>query len=349
MSETQYPAEIQDLIDRADQADKNSIVAAYKGKATAEKSYFSDPCDETAKFQKAARAIYYETLERLQAKYPAQKSSTPSTPSTVTRPDGLVYPANVPEDMAKVLAVADMADARDLLSRFKARDVANASASKQPTAANIRAQDMAGKSFAECLGRLVRQYLAPSDEPVSVPNRLEAVAWLNAQGYAIGKSKLYADSRKKKLLPIQDDGSVLVADLKKYINKIGLVRLSGETAPDQKLEKLYEDKLRLEVQKLEWENKKREFEYERELGKWIPREDLELELAARAAVLDSGLRTRLKVLARDMVLDLGGSPDRVPDLVGKIHQVLDGLMNEFASLRRFEVIFEPAEEIHVPE
>ena len=57
-------------------------------------------------------------------------------------------------------------------------------------------------------------------------------------------------------------------------------------------------------------------------------------------MIDSGLRTEVKARARDWVRIVGGTADRVPDLVAEICGLLDEKMNEFARLDRFQVIFE---------
>ncbi|NCC26112.1 MAG: hypothetical protein EOM25_13100, partial [Deltaproteobacteria bacterium] len=121
-------------------------------------------------------------------------------------------PANVPEDMERILSVADDADARELRSRLEAREAANALVSKSPTSGNVRSADMASRSFQDCLGRLLQKYFGHGQV---FANRTEAWRWLQAQGYSIQKTSVYNHARKG-LLKLQQDGSILLRDLEHY-------------------------------------------------------------------------------------------------------------------------------------
>lgn len=169
-------------------------------------------------------------------------------------------------------------------------------------------------------------------------NKLEAVSYLNRRGFKVGKSKFYADC-KKGLVRIQADGSILAGDLEAYARKRGLDRPDMDGSDPKKVEELHEVKLQKEIEKLDWENKRREFEYEKETGKYIPREQLELELASRAAVFDSQLRTKIRAAAREWTAIVKGSSEYTPDLIDHALDMLDQAMNEFARMDRFQVIF----------
>lgn len=169
-------------------------------------------------------------------------------------------------------------------------------------------------------------------------NKLEAVAYLNRRGFKVGKSKLYADC-KKGLVRIQADGSIFATDLESYARRQGLDRPDMDGSDPKKVEELQEIKLRKEVEKLDWENKRRQFEYEKETGKHIPRELLELELASRAAVMDSQLRTKIRARAREWTAIVQGSSEYTPELITDALDMLDQVMNEFARMDRFQVIF----------
>lgn len=174
-------------------------------------------------------------------------------------------------------------------------------------------------------------------------NRLKVLEYLQKQGYKIAKSKLYSDT-KNGYLRLQSNGSILLQDVEAYIKNLGLQRFNMDGPDPEEAELLNQQKQKKVIEKLEWENKKRKFEYEREIGRYIPREDLELELASRAGVLDSGLRTKIKTHARDWIRMAGGRADKVPEVIEDIFQVLDGQLNEFARMDRFQVIFDELEE-----
>ncbi len=170
-------------------------------------------------------------------------------------------------------------------------------------------------------------------------NKLEVVDYLQRRGFKIAKSKLYADA-KKGLLRIQADGSVYAGDAEAYARQMNLPRPDMDGPDPAKMEVAQLEKSELERRELELKIQKREFELEREQGKYLPKDQLALELASRAGVLDSGLRTKIKERARDLVHTASGKPEQVPEFVAQMMDILDEQMNEFCRMDRFQVVFE---------
>ncbi len=245
------------------------------------------------------------------------------------------------EKMNQLLEVCSSSEAAELKILHNAQIQCLKAYQKEPTAQKKRDWDAAREGLEQCMDRLWSIYLAPGSAE-ALKNRIEAVSWLKEQGYKVGKTKFYDDVKAGKV-KLKNDGSVPISELERYVRSEGLIPLSRATGHHGE-DELSEQKLKKEIEKLDWENRKREFEYERELGNYIPREELELELASRAGVLDSGLRTKIKAHARDWVRLVEGLPDRVPNLVEAISQILDEQLNEFARLDRFQVVFTGEEE-----
>jgi hypothetical protein len=166
-------------------------------------------------------------------------------------------------------------------------------------------------------------------------NKLEVVEYLQRRGFKIAKSKLYADA-KKGLLRVQADDSVYAGDAEAYARQMNLPRPDMDGPDPAQVEAAQLEKSELE---------KREFEPEQEQGKYIPKDQLALELASRAGVLDSGLRAKIKERDRDLVHTAGGKPERVPEFVAQMMEILDEQMNEFCRMDRFQVVFEDTEEV----
>lgn len=173
-------------------------------------------------------------------------------------------------------------------------------------------------------------------------NRLEAHKFLQRRGYKIGKSKFYNDV-KNGLLRIQPDGSVLKSDLDSYIKRSGLVQPDMDRDAEE-AEQLYRQKLQKEVEKLDWENKRRQFEYEKELGRYIPRSDFEAEMAARVAAHEARLRNMIRERAMEWIWTVNGDPQRAQDLMEQMGQDLNDLFNELARMDQFQVVFVSDEE-----
>ncbi|MBW2653643.1 MAG: hypothetical protein JRC91_01570 [Deltaproteobacteria bacterium] len=224
-------------------------------------------------------------------------------------------PQNLSEGRLLVLTELE----KDTLQRMK----------KDPCKANIDAWNLANKNLAE--------FLAGEKEP-SFPNRIEALAWLQRQGYKIAKSKLYKDC-KQGLLKLQNDGSVLESDLKRYARKVGLNQLSN--TPDADPNDLQSQKAEAEVDKLRAQIKLYEFQLKEKLSKYILRSDFEMEFAAKVAVLKSGIEHMLYSYAFEWaeLVENGDKETASQRLTDAMMQILKKQFNNFANIKNFEVVF----------
>jgi|SRR6056297_2616460 len=174
-------------------------------------------------------------------------------------------------------------------------------------------------------------------------NRTAVVEWLKAKGYKVKKSKLYADA-KAGLLRVENDGSVLMESVARYLEhpEAGVKEHmeTVEAGSDLEVKEYHRRAAIAKAKKTELEAKRLEFEMEKDAGRWLPREDLELEMAGRAAVLEQGFKNLVQVKAADWVHACGGDPKRAGELRAAINAELDGLLNEFARADAFQVLFE---------
>ncbi len=218
---------------------------------------------------------------------------------------------------------------KDTLQRMK----------KEPTRANIDAWSDASKKLAELL---------EGDKEPSFANRIEALAWLQRQGFKLAKSKLYQDC-KRGLLKLQDDGSVFEADLKKYARKVGLNQLSK--TPDVDPNNLQSQKAEAEIDKLRAQVNLYKFQLDEKQRKYVSRDDFEMEFAAKIAVLKSGLEYEIHSSAPDLIaLILKSTPESVQQkLINKRQQDLDRQFNDFANIKKFQVVFAKEDEDQRPE
>lgn len=218
---------------------------------------------------------------------------------------------------------------RDILVIAKAK--AQQAVNSDPSSANLAALEKATRMLAEYDARM-----NPS-EP-SFDNRIEAVNYLKRQGYKIGKSKLYGDC-KKGLLRLQDDGSVLDSDLKKYVRKADLQQLS--TMPDADPQDTLIRKAEEELEKLRIQNKILRIQLDEKLGKYVSRADFDLEFASKIAILKSGLEHMVYSYAFEWVeIVIDGEPETSAQrLIDRIKQNLERQFNDFANLKKFQVVF----------
>ena len=180
--------------------------------------------------------------------------------------------------------------------------------------------------------------MAKAERSDAVKSRLAAVGWLQRQGYKVNKTKLYSDC-KKGLLRVQDDGSILVRDLVEYISRANLNQLSNETRPTQELDELSLQERSSKAEREYWQSRREKLRYEREIGRYIPREDVELELASRAALFERILRRRIRERAIDWIELVGGDTKKNQELIADMFKELDAALNEYANTDHFQVLF----------
>lgn len=233
------------------------------------------------------------------------------------------------EDRIQELEEKSKRSERDILVVAKAK--AQQAVNTDPSTANLAALEKATKMFAEYDARL-----NPS-EP-SFDNRIEALKYLRRQGYKISTGKFYGDC-KKKMCRLQDNGAVFESDLKKYIRKAELHKLSEgpEVDPNDTIVKKSQE----ELEKLRMQNRLLRLQLDEKLGKYISRPDFEMEFASKVIILKQGLEHMVYSYAFEwveLVLD-GDKETSAQRLIDRMKQDLEREFNSFANIKKFQIIF----------
>lgn len=165
-------------------------------------------------------------------------------------------------------------------------------------------------------------------------NRLAVFKHLEAGGWKISLAKLYRDFDDGKII-VEPDGSVLEVEVRSY----SLTYLSKIDGSIEDIKGIQEEKARKEVEKLNEQIARLRFDREKEEGKFIPRADFESELAARAAVFDSGFRYLFHRHVHEWIALVGGRPEKSADFLESLNQALDAQLNGYATTQAFQIIF----------
>ena len=166
---------------------------------------------------------------------------------------------------------------------------------------------------------------------------LETCTYLNAEGYKVSKSKIYRDADEGKITR-EPDGTVTVEAAHEYA-KMHLVK-GDPFHTKEELKGLQAKKLKNAIRNQDIEYQRKKFDLEKERGRYIPREDFEAEMAARAAILDSGFRHLFNVKVKEWIALVEGNPDRQADFLTVLNQDLDEQLTTYATTQVFQVIFE---------
>lgn len=155
---------------------------------------------------------------------------------------------------------------------------------------------------------------------------------LKDAGYKIGKSKLYEDA-KKGAIRINSDNSVLETEVRAYAGTLS--RVAGDI---QDLNDIHIQKVVKEVELAGIKIERAKLDLDKDLDKYIPREDFEQELAARAMIFENGFRNLFATQAAEWIALVAGKPGKLPDFMRALNQALDGQLSAYATTRTFQVL-----------
>lgn len=186
----------------------------------------------------------------------------------------------------------------------------------------------------EKLDRLVDQLWAKyfKSEPC-FENIMAVIKHLKDSGYKVKKSKVYADAQKR-LLQAEPDGRVTELAVRAYA--AGLDKKSSIRPED--IENRTVEKLQQEITRLKTQNESAQLDLDIKKGKYILRSEFEMEVAARGAVLESGLRYFFQAKAGELIDVVAGDRGRSGDFIELLNTGLDSLMNDFANTEKFQVM-----------
>ena len=174
---------------------------------------------------------------------------------------------------------------------------------------------------------------AAADHLPSFKSLHQVLQHLKDAGYKIGKSKLYEDA-KKGAIRINPDNSVLETEVRAYAGT--LARVSGDI---QDLNDVHSRKASKDVELTDIKIKRAQFELDREQGRYIERAMFEAELAARAAIFETGLKHYFSSKIQELVALVGGKPEKSPEFMQRINAVVDEELSRYATTKNFHVVF----------
>ncbi len=240
------------------------------------------------------------------------------------------------EKLQKLLEVADESDRMELQIMQKAIETTRSAYQSAATASNKKDWDVAREGLQDASDRLWSRYMVQEER---LDNRKAVLEYLNENGYSISQGKLYGHA-KKGLLRLQPDKSVLMSSVEAYINNpdSGLIK-HAETGQTEEDQAKVSRKLDLELSLLKTKAERQRFDFDKEKGRYLPREEFELELASRAAVLETGFKHRFKTRVGEWIQLCGGDQGKRTLLLDAMLKELDVQLNDFATSERYQVMF----------
>ncbi len=206
-----------------------------------------------------------------------------------------------------LLALAEKSAENDLAFLLRAKEEAKRRMKEDPSQENISAFNRARAAVETETARLQ----APANSGRVFKTQLDAVDFLTAQGFKIGKSKFNKDARAGRVTPNTEgvfEAGVLLAYAATHLtplaragDRAGNQAAAQKLAADADLKVVQAERQRLKLQ--------------REQGLLMPRAEHEQELAARAMFFKSEMEGFIHRLGGEIIALVAGDEGRLPELV----------------------------------
>jgi hypothetical protein len=194
---------------------------------------------------------------------------------------------------------------------------------KDPTPGKVAALEAARADLREAMVGA-----APSERSF---RSLSAVAdWLKGQGYKVSVSSIYGHAKRGLIRP-GADGRVTQSDAERYAER-HLKRLDdfgGDEEAARRRQLADADKA--EAQAKLFQAKAGQVE-----GNLLPRAQVEMDFAARAAIFRSDLLNFCRTCPGDVLQILGGDAGRAPELVAHLERTMEEIMDRYAKGSEFQ-------------
>lgn len=204
----------------------------------------------------------------------------------------------------------------DLQVLLTTKENAKRAVLEDPSAGNIAAFERASKMLESAMGA-----------QDSLKNWSAVLTYVQDAGRKLGQTKFFEDVKRGRLKK-QADGSFRRRDVDRY-----MASLPMRETPDGVVARAAErqrKKEEAEIRKLRADAELRELELSVRRGKFIARDDVYQELAARALVLSSGIRTAFEAQALELVDAVGGDPRKVTALTQALERIFDDALSDYA-------------------
>lgn len=242
--------------------------------------------------------------------------------------------------MQDIQDIINQSNATDVRALVSAKEAAKRRMLEDGTPANISAFERAAAAMEKAIEKAkpaADQQDEPSNNLIRFKNVAEVMKWLQAEGYKIKKSKVYNDV-KSGFLVQSEDGSFSQNDILAYVHTQSLDKIADNKAG--KLDALSEKRLEKEVEKLTVQVQKLTWDMEKDQGKFLPKEDVRMELALKISVFEAGFKHIVATSAQDWASAIGGEPGKYQILIDQINTAIDALLGEFAECDELDLVVE---------
>lgn len=157
-------------------------------------------------------------------------------------------------------------------------------------------------------------------------NLMDVATFLEADGWKISKTTLYEHKEAGKIRK-GTNGKYSLTDVQEYSRQY-LQRKDGSQVDDKT--NFQEQKLREEIRRISSDAAMRELKLQERRGELIPREEVEVELAARAGDLKTHLDASARSSAGRIIKLVGGDPQKSAELISFMLGINRKMMDNYS-------------------
>lgn len=224
----------------------------------------------------------------------------------------------------------------DVKLLIQAKETAKKRVKNDPSAANLRALDYATSQLEKAIQK---QSCVVAEEKTGrifkgVP---EVLAYAREHGRKVEKSKAHMDIRSG-MLRRQNDGTFLQSDVDAYLKTLLYLGSPEGIAGD--IESAAERQRRREeadIRKAEASAARDELKLAVEMGKYLPKDDVYMELAVRALALQNAIKNAFEAHCVEAINLVEGKARHADELVEFVGKIIDNALNEYSQPMSFDV------------
>ncbi len=190
-----------------------------------------------------------------------------------------------------------------------ARDAALEAVQVKPTGANRKAYRKASRELEEFL----RSRQEPDSSERIFASILDVVHYLDQEGWKVSKTTAYDHWKREGKIKARPQGGFTIAAVREYA-RLHLQRKDG-TSGTEDTEDLQSQKVAAEVRRILSDAKMRELKLRTALGELMPKSQVEIELAERAANLKTYFAAVFRSSAGRIVKIVKGDPQTAAELI----------------------------------
>lgn len=171
--------------------------------------------------------------------------------------------------------------------------------------------------------------------------------YLKDSGWQASRQSIYRHHDQGKILP-SADGKYTLRAVEKYA-KTFLKQISTGKRVQKNTDDLQRQKLEQELKNLKLKNEREKFNFEKDLGLYVPRSQMDIEVASYIAVLVSGYKNLITSRAADWIAIVGGDHKKTGELITQAINDVDELTTAIARASEYVTVIEAASEAGTPE